>query len=49
MRMLTFYVNRAGKNLPKSRMRVLERAKELLHQRIEKSKGGVTRRRHAQE
>ncbi len=27
MSMLTFYVNRAGKNLPKSRLRVLERAK----------------------
>jgi hypothetical protein len=50
MRMLTFYVNRAGKNLPKSRMRVLERAKELLHERIEKSKSGATRRRrHSQE
>jgi Protein of unknown function (DUF3175) len=38
MRMLTFYVNRAGKNLTKSRLRVLERAKELLHERIEKTK-----------
>jgi tRNA(adenine34) deaminase len=38
MRMLTFYVNRAGKNLPKSRLRVLEHAKELLHERIEKTK-----------
>lgn len=38
MRMLTFYVNRAGKNLPKSRLRVLEHAKELLHARMEKSK-----------
>jgi hypothetical protein len=27
MSMLTFYVNRAGKNLPKSRLRVLEKAK----------------------
>ena len=42
MRMLTFYVNRAGKNLSASRLRVLERAKELLHQKIEKSKGGKT-------
>jgi hypothetical protein len=25
--MLTFYINRAGKNLPKSRLRILERAK----------------------
>lgn len=48
MRMLTFYVNRAGKNLTQSRLRVLERAKELLHERIEKSKGGATRqRRHS--
>lgn len=38
MRMLTFYVNRAGKNLPASRLRVLEHAKELLHERIEKTK-----------
>jgi hypothetical protein len=38
MRMLTFYVNRAGKNLTESRLRVLERAKALLHQRIEKSR-----------
>ena len=40
MRMLTFYVNRAGKNLPQSRLKVLDRAKELLHERIEKSKDG---------
>ena len=50
MRMLTFYVNRAGKNLPKSRLHVLERAKELLHERMETMKGrtgrrSVTRRR----
>lgn len=38
MRMLTFYVNRAGKNLTKSRLKVLDRAKELLHERIEKSR-----------
>jgi tRNA(adenine34) deaminase len=38
MRMLTFYVNRAGKNLTKSRLRVLKRAKELLHERVEKAK-----------
>jgi len=32
MSMLTFYVNRAGTNLPSSRRRVLERAKvELKH------------------
>lgn len=33
MSMLTFYLNRGGKNLPQSRKRVLERAKrELQHQ-----------------
>src|SRR5438105_12848825 len=30
MSMLNFYVNRAGKNLPKSRKRTLERAKDEL-------------------
>ena len=40
MRMLTFYVNRAGKNLTKSRLQVLERAKDLLHKRVEKAKDG---------
>src|ERR1700733_4184794 len=45
MRMLTFYVNRAGKNLTKSRLRVLERAKELLHERVEKAKGEAKARR----
>jgi hypothetical protein len=34
MRMLTFYINRAGKNLPPGRLKVLEKAKELLHQRV---------------
>lgn len=44
MLMLTFYVNRAGKNLSASRRRVLERAKELLHERIEKSRRTAARR-----
>jgi NADH dehydrogenase FAD-containing subunit len=30
MRMLTFYINRAGKNLPRARIQVLERAKKIL-------------------
>lgn len=38
MRMLTFYINRAGKNLPERRKKVLERAKELLHERIAAAK-----------
>src|SRR2546430_17070370 len=32
MSMLNFYINRAGKNLPKSRKRTLERAKEELRE-----------------
>jgi hypothetical protein len=39
MRMLAFYINRAGKNLPPNRLKVLERAKELLHQKIVARKG----------
>jgi tRNA(adenine34) deaminase len=38
MRMLTFYINRAGKNLPAGRRRELERAKDLLHERIAAAK-----------
>ena len=34
MRMLTFYINRAGKELPKSRQKELEKAKRLLSERI---------------
>jgi hypothetical protein len=35
MRMLTFYINRAGRNLSTSRKAELQRAKELLHKRVE--------------
>lgn len=35
MRMLTFYINRAGKNLPAGRRKELQRAKGLLHERVE--------------
>jgi hypothetical protein len=38
MRMLTFYINRAGKNLPASRRKVLEHAKEILHERVAAAK-----------
>ena len=38
MRMLTFYINRAGDNLSASRRRELERAKELLHERVANAK-----------
>ena len=36
MSMLTFYINRAGKKLPKSRLHVLERAKGELHKVFER-------------
>lgn len=39
MRMLTFFINRAGHNLPATRRRELERAKKLLSQRVQKEKG----------
>ena len=38
MRMLNFYINRAGKNLSKSRIATLERAKDLLSDLIAKAK-----------
>src|SRR5438105_3741927 len=37
MRMLTFYINRAGKNLTAERKRTLQQAKKLLHERVEQS------------
>lgn len=38
MRMLTYFINRAGKGLTAARKRELERAKKLLHERIQKDK-----------
>jgi tRNA(adenine34) deaminase len=38
MRMLTFYINRAGKNLSASRHAELEKAKKLLSQRIHRDR-----------
>jgi hypothetical protein len=39
MRMLSFYENRAGKNLSASRKHVLENAKDILREKEEKQKG----------
>ncbi|MDB5715426.1 MAG: uncharacterized protein JWO15_2823 [Sphingomonadales bacterium] len=36
MGMLTFYINRAGDNLPKERRRILEKAKDELHAAFDK-------------
>jgi tRNA(adenine34) deaminase len=38
MRMLNFYINRAGKNLPQSRKDELEKARKLLSAKIAKQK-----------
>lgn len=38
MSMLNFYINRAGKNLPKSRRKVLDQAKEELRKLFGKEK-----------
>lgn len=35
MRMLTYYINRGGKNLSASRRKVLEKAKELLSHKVQ--------------
>ena len=50
MRMLTFYINRAGNNLSADRRKELQRAKTLLSERIARSKDRSTktrRKRHA--
>ena len=38
IRMVQFYINRAGKNLPKSRKGELEKAKEILEEKLKKAK-----------
>jgi hypothetical protein len=47
MSMLNFYINRAGKNLPKTRKHVLERAKEELRDVSVERKSGARKRRHS--
>ncbi|HXZ81597.1 MAG TPA: DUF3175 domain-containing protein [Terriglobales bacterium] len=43
MRMLTYFINRAGKGLSASRRAELEKAKALLHKwvEVERKKGGI--------
>jgi tRNA(adenine34) deaminase len=38
MRMLTYYINRGGKNLSASRRKELERAKDLLSEKVKKAR-----------
>jgi hypothetical protein len=44
MSMLTFYINRAGKNLPKAQLKVLEEAKEILRAEFGKRDGAAKKR-----
>jgi tRNA(adenine34) deaminase len=39
MRMLTFFINRAGRNLSAQRRRELEKAKSLLSKRVQRERG----------
>ena len=45
MRMLTFYINRAGQNLSPRRRAVLNRAKSLLSKRVRQAREGAKRER----
>jgi hypothetical protein len=38
IRMVQFYINRAGKNLPEARKAELEKAKEILRQKLKNEK-----------
>jgi hypothetical protein len=44
MRMLTYFINRAGRGLSKSRRAELEKAKALLSKRIQRAKKSTTRK-----
>jgi hypothetical protein len=44
MSMLTFYINRGGRNLPAARKRTLERAKDELRALYGRRRGGPQRR-----
>jgi len=46
MRMLTFYINRAGSNLGPKRRAVLNKAKTLLSQRVRRA-GRATKRKNS--
>jgi hypothetical protein len=48
MSMLTFYINRAGKNLPTAQLKVLDRAKDELRKLYGRdTKQAAPKRRHA--
>ena len=45
MRMLTFFINRAGRNLTPRRRAVLNRAKSLLSERVRRARKAAKRKR----
>jgi tRNA(adenine34) deaminase len=45
MQMLSFYENRAGKNLSAERRRTLDHAKELLHEKVEEQHRKSTKKK----
>jgi tRNA(adenine34) deaminase len=47
LRMLTFYINRAGRGLSASRKRTLEKAKKLLSARVDEARKEEQRRKFA--
>ena len=47
MSMLTFYINRAGKNLPAARKKILEDAKQVLREEFGPQSGGGARKKSA--
>lgn len=47
MRMLNFFINRAGRGLPKTRRAELERAKKLLSERIRRARERRKRKKAA--
>jgi tRNA(adenine34) deaminase len=47
MQMLSFYKNRAGKNLSAERRRTLDHAKELLHDKVEEGHGKKSTKKKA--
>jgi len=46
MRMLTFYINRAGHNLDAKHLAELKKAKELLHKRVEQQRDSEKKTTH---
>jgi hypothetical protein len=46
IRMVQFFINRAGKSLPRARKEELEKAKKILQERLRREKSRSSARRH---